>query len=853
MRPATNHSKPRAGSVDTLRSILERADRPEELDRHPWTTSPIVNAALAAQPDLERASPGRRLLLAITNLFAERMPSVPPRRGLRLDTRWGEFGVLAARYFAPLKYGLPFPTSMRDAWGRIDHAILLFVYGREAASLSTSEVARYRLVGGEQEVAPESTLSDWHRKGLQRLAAAVDERQTRLEQDSLTSATAPKLGSPAVRRRRKELTAAGALALLLVLLTVFRAYRAYTLAQKVRGDLLHLAQVLPSSLSVQAAKDLSAQLPVLARDVDALHAEAAPLLWFGPLFGWVPTYGGDISQSGYLLDLARHLLNSAEVGDRVVSPLLDSPASGESQLSFDHVVSVLVDAQPQLTDARREFTAAQAARARIHPERLSPRIREVLVNRVDPAMGWIDDGLSLGVALPALLGAGPNGPKTYLVLAQNEDELRASGGLITEVGKLVVDRGNVIDMSFENSSDVDNWSMPYPMAPSQLQDYMNSRVLVLRDSNWFPDFPTALLYVRQLYAYADHASVDGVIAFDQQLLVMVLKAIGPIQVAGLDHPVDSGNVIQYMREAKVRPTPGPGGYPAGSTSAAKAFVGTLAQVILSKVKGSQTPDWQVLATVALQALEQHHLLLQIDEPDAQAVLARHDWNGAISSNSGDFLMVLDTNVGFNKTNAVVKTTLSYEVDLTHPASPKSELVITHSNGAAADVPCVQWDRDQTTAETSYPIDRCYWDYMRVYAPQATELLDATPQTIPDSWMILNRHVVPRVDVLDEGLPGLASFGTMLVVPGGGEVTTSMHFALPASSVLLRNPDGSLTYSLKLKKQPGTLAVPITVSVQLPTNATLLSHSPGGTTAGNTLMFAQKLQVDQQVNVVFRLP
>jgi hypothetical protein len=216
------------------------------------------------------------------------------------------------------------------------------------------------------------------------------------------------------------------------------------------------------------------------------------------------------------------------------------------------------------------------------------------------------------------------------------------------------------------------------------------------------------------------------------------------------------------------------------------------------------------------------------------------------------LMLVDTNMGFNKTNAVVDTRMTYTVDLSDPSAPASQLVVSHENHASTQ-DCLQWDRGEITSDSYYPIDRCYWDYMRVYRPQGTELVDATPQTIPDAWMILNRHVVPRVDVLDEGLPGLASFGTMLVVQGGGEVTTSMSFTSPASIALHRNSDGSYTYSLKIKKQPGTLAVPVAVRVQLPKRATVVSQSEGGTVDGQDLVYAEKLQVDQQIDVSFRVP
>ena len=703
---ASNNSERPDVKSETLKSILETAGSPQDLDGHPWASSLLVEDALADQPELRQVRPGRRLLLAITKLFSETMPSVPPRRGLRLDTRWGEFGMLAARYFAPLKYGLPFPTSMRDAWGRIDHAILLFVYGHADGSLLPSEVARYRLVGGEQDVAPESTLSDWHRKGLQRLAARIQEYQMRLEH----AAPGPPLKparysvSPGKQTLRRALQiTAGALLVLILAFGAVRAYRVYLLAEKVRADLRALENAVPASPSSQALLDLSSQLPAFHKDLVSLEAQARPFLWLGPILSWVPTYGGDLAQARDLLDLAVGLTASADKGSQALSPLLDPSSSASSELSLSAAVGYLSQAEPQLSEARQDFTVAQAAREHIQPDRLSPQVRDLLTQSVDPAMSWMGDGLSLSMALPTVLGAGADGPKTYLLVAQNEDELRPTGGFITAIGKLVLDQGHVVDLSFENSGDLDNWSMPYPMAPWQLQEYMNSSVLIVRDANWFPDFPTAVLYIKQMYAYTHQGSVNGVIAFDQQMLVTLLKAVGSVQVEGVDYPITASNVTEYMHEAKVAPVGEP--LPPGWTY--KAFVGTLAQALVNKMLSSQSLEWRSLSLVVLQAFEQRHLLIQLDQPDAQAVLARRDWNGALSASPGDFLTVLDSNVGFNKTNAVVKTQLSYSVDLTDLSAPASELLVSHSNGASADVPCVQWNEGEITAERIYPIDRCY--------------------------------------------------------------------------------------------------------------------------------------------------
>jgi hypothetical protein len=143
--------------------------------------------------------------------------------------------------------------------------------------------------------------------------------------------------------------------------------------------------------------------------------------------------------------------------------------------------------------------------------------------------------------------------------------------------------------------------------------------------------------------------------------------------------------------------------------------------------------------------------------------------------------------------------------------------------------------------------------MRVYLPVGTKLLDASPQTVPDEWMILNRGVDGKVDVLDEDMEGLQAFGTLMVVPGGESLNTGFHFSLPGAVLEAVPGSDSLAYHLDVKKQPGTLAIPLTVRVHIPNAATIRSTSPKGISQANHILFQSDLKTDIQIEVVFNNP
>ena len=834
--------------AEALRAILEKIHHPEMLNSHPWVSCIFVKDAVARQPELGRQSPGAQLVGALADFFAKTLPSAPPRRGKRLDTRWGEFGLLAAQYFAPLRFGTPIPGSLRDAWGRIDHVILLYVFGRGAETLSPTEIATYKLVGDESEVAANSTLSDWHTKGMQKLAEALSAHDQYLTKEQ-----------PRPRPRRRLLKAA-LLILLLALASFltwggFTARRVYDLSLLVWQEASQIRDQVAGSPSLETARAVGPALGTLRQDFETLKKEVNPYLWLAPWLDWVPTYGGDIASAPDLLALTDSLLTSADQSYQALSPLLEVYDSDSAGLNLVKLVGLLKQAQPQLMEGRASLDLAMAARARLDPNRQSPRVRDLLLDDVDRILALMDDGLMLAVEIPRVLGASSEGPKTYLLLAQNEDELRSTGGFITAAGTLLLQDGGIVSLTFQNSSNFDNWDKPYPAAPWQLQQYMNSPVLVFRDANWFTDYRTAALYAEYLYSYTNNHSVDGVIAFDQHMLMEVLRVTGPVNLEGEAHPVDADNVITFMRAEKTPTTEDL----ASGTWNNKAFINKIVAALIEKLLSGEIAPAQ-LSTLVVKVLNERNLTLQLDNPTLTEFLARRGWDGALRPAQGDFLMVVDSNVGFNKTNAVVQTSLSYDVDLTDLAAPRSQLVVSHLNNAASEIPCtsafyldLSAPEFEAFRQKDYPIDRCYWDYLRVYTLSGTELLGATVQTVPEEWTMLRQIVPPQVDILDDEIKGVRGFGTYKVVPGGESLATNFRFALPVSVLESQSGSGQMAYHLKIQKQPGTQGVAITVRVHLPNGATIQTVPPGAVVQDQNILLESALVTDLILEFIFTVP
>lgn len=177
----------------------------------------------------------------------------------------------------------------------------------------------------------------------------------------------------------------------------------------------------------------------------------------------------------------------------------------------------------------------------------------------------------------------------------------------------------------------------------------------------------------------------------------------------------------------------------------------------------------------------------------------------------------------------------------------------------------RWDQSQACRHAPYDtgdyqdlIDRCYWNYLRVYVPEGATLMDFRTHAIPGEWMNLGEPVPARVDVLDNAgavdqkPDGLSAFGAMVVVPRGEQRVTEFEFRLPSETITQVNP-GVWLYHVDVQKQPGTLAVPLSVRVQLPEGAQLISADPEVERDGDFWRAELHLQTDIVINVRFKMP
>jgi len=624
--------------------------------------------------------------------------------------------------------------------------------------------------------------------------------------------------------------------------------RLWTAASALQADLVALESLPAEGAQAPDIEQAVALLHTTRADLETLQAAARPFLWLAPYLGWLPRYGPDIRAAPVLLGIALDLTTAGEDVVEPLVPLLDraagQEASGETGL-LEEATATLAAARPQLSVALSAIQEARAARERLEMGGLSPRV-EGWVERLDRALPLLEQGVKGALLLPELLGA--EGPRTYLVLVQNEDELRPTGGFISGVARVTVERGEILELQFDDSYAVDDLSRPYPEPPAPLREYMLTDLWLFRDSNWSPDFPTSAQTAIALYAIGRNVDADGVIALDQQAIRLLVEALAPLQVEGYAEPVTGENVIQMARRAWE-----PGEEVSGDWWVhRKDFMAALLDAAVRRVEGGLDQGGLVrLAGAALQALREKDLLLYVEDGEAAALLAELGWDGALIRSPGDYLMVVDTNMGFNKVNALIEESLEYVVDLTDPAHPRATLTIRHRHPLEREeIPCRQEPRYDPTYEQM--MERCYWDYLRVYVPPRARLVGATPHPVPGQELLRGRPSAGEVAV-GPGEDGREVWATFLLLRPGTVLETRFEYLLPAGVLQSRGGD-VYEYTLSVQKQPGTRAIPLRVLVLLPARALLEASDPEPATltpAGPE--YTWTLRMDRRLEVTFRLP
>jgi hypothetical protein len=354
--------------------------------------------------------------------------------------------------------------------------------------------------------------------------------------------------------------------------------------------------------------------------------------------------------------------------------------------------------------------------------------------------------------------------QTYLILFQNNMELRPGGGYIGSFGILKIKEGKVTEIGVHNSNVFDERvnsgiTPPYPM-----EETLKISNWEFRDSNWSPDFEENAQRAVDFYRIQGGAeNLNGVVAISTELLTSFLKFTGPVSVDGYPGEYNHENAIEKLEYQVQR------GYKEqGIDKGERKYIMTyLAREILKRVQDLGLNEKRKLLLTIEDHLNQKDVMLNFFDREIQTEIEKNGWQGAVIENPlMDYLMMIDANLGAYKTDAKMKRNFHYQVDFSKE-KPTARLEITYIHTAKS--------KDWMTSD--------YQSYLRVYTPNGSWLVNSN-----------NHHPLKFGEEFNKKY-----FGTLVQIPIGQTKTYFFEYLL-ADEIKPEN------YHLTIQKQSGISAI-----------------------------------------------
>jgi hypothetical protein len=585
-------------------------------------------------------------------------------------------------------------------------------------------------------------------------------------------------------------------------------------------------------------------------DFVVLQRETAVFMPIMPYLEWVPRYGSTLAAAPALMAMADAGTETAVYAITGFKPALSLLQEEKSPTALlPDLLDIINTTQPELNAMTDSLDKLAAAHADLGDTSALPWRIRTLLDQASPWLPLAQNGLKLAPHLPEIMGSG--GERRYLIIAQNEDELRPTGGFISGAGLLVVENGRIIDLAFQDAYAVDNWqNKPYDFPPQPLYDFMRLEMFLFRDGNFWPDFPTSAEKLMTLYSYGQDTPLpDGAIAIDQRFVQLLIEAVGEVTVSELDLTLNGQNSIEVIQSAwAIQEGEGVTEW----THNRKDFLAPLAAAIMGKLESADV-DPLLLAQNLHTALQSKDLQIYLRNPDAALILHQLNWDGRLPQNPDhDFLMVVDTNVSFSKANYVVQRQIDYQVTIDENDSIQSQLTATYEHtGKATDSDCSLIPKYNLETAVNYQnlVNRCYWNYLRLYTPNGSQLLNASRHTVPAANTLSGQTWTGSAQATPD-LVGLTTFATYFFLPNTQAITSQFTYQLPAN-LIHTIPEGK-QYDLLITKQAGTRAEPVHVMVQLPEGTQFIAAQPTPTTiSGNLIYFDFNLAANTTLSVQYK--
>jgi len=561
---------------------------------------------------------------------------------------------------------------------------------------------------------------------------------------------------------------------------------------------------LYDQINITKEKATDIKESISAKDMDALKVQLSELKTQQQLIqkkysglriiGSLPFVNKYYNDGKHALNIFKNGIEAGEIIIQAVDPYkdflgikgaaTDSAKTTQDRISFltesiEGIIPHLGTIEKKLSEIENEFNQIDP---NDYPDEFKGFVIKANILKIKEALSettkLLKDGQPILTKTSWLLGK--DSPRNYLLIFQNDAELRPTGGFWTAYSIINVNKGKITPILSSDIYSLDAIYNSRVPAPRPLKAYhINVSYFNLRDINISPDFPESISSFMTIYnkIAPNKTKIDAVIAIDTQVLVDLVKVIGRVGVGGYgnftadpDKRCDGCPQIIYQLEWIA-------GRPRDYIEKdRKGFLGPLMSSILGNAMGAEKGKIGPIFGALLNDIHQKHILFYFPDEEMQTAAKLANIAGAVSTTTGDYFMLNDANMASAKTNLFIKQKIKHEI-ITQNNKVEHKVTITYTNPSRA---------SNCNLEKG---DLClnapkYRNWFRFYVPTGSTLVKMTGSEIePVQYQELGKQVF-------EGF-----YGDKFPLYAKASSKTSIQYqsSVPANS----------DYSLLLQKQPGT--------------------------------------------------
>lgn len=275
---------------------------------------------------------------------------------------------------------------------------------------------------------------------------------------------------------------------------------------------------------------------------------------------------------------------------------------------------------------------------------------------------------------PLFMFLGDRYPNRVLVLLQNNNEIRPTGGFIGSLGFMDINDGRIENIQVRDVYDFDGQA--FARKPNSEISLVAGQDWGIRDSNTSPDFEISAKQAKRFLEEAKGPGVDSVVAIDLEFIRAILEKTGPIEIEEYALTLSAENfdiILSYLIESKTFGKESP-------KEILKYFLADLEKKIF------ETLDPLELVSLISDGVNEKHVQMYSDSEVVQAWFKTLGAAGHLSPAApyNDYLNVIAVSVGGNKTDKFIWQALKHESFIKRDGAIMNQLTVRRTNTWNAD-------------------------------------------------------------------------------------------------------------------------------------------------------------------------